>query len=98
MMEGIIAHKTSKYSIAMIAMVALLFCCTTGYVDSLGFEACDTQISNFEAAVNSYNADQSNRTKCIAAKEAGATLLDCEGLSESQKKDYKATLDGIFCN
>ncbi len=63
-----------------------------------GPDTCQILIDNFEAAKNAYINDPSNRDKCIAAKTAGATLLDCPSLSTSEKEDYKDVIDAIFCN
>lgn len=71
--------------------------CNNDSDPQLPVDSCETEINNFQAALTVYNSDQTNRAKCIQAKQAGQILLDCPGLSPGQKSDYKNTIDAIFC-
>jgi hypothetical protein len=61
-------------------------------------ESCESLINNFESALTVYNSDPANKGKCIQVKDVGALLLDCPGLTPSQKTEYKNTIDAINCN
>jgi len=61
-------------------------------------ESCESLINNFESALTVYNSDPANKGKCMQVKDVGALLLDCPGLTPSQKTEYKNTIDGISCD
>lgn len=84
--------------IAAILVASIFLRCATTTNEPEPLDSCQSQIDNFEAALNVYSDDPTNRSKCIAVKEAGAALLNCPSLTQSQKNDYKATLDAIYCN
>jgi hypothetical protein len=66
--------------------------------DPTPVESCETLINNFEAALTVYNSDPANKGKCMQVKDVGALLLDCPGLTPTQKTEYKNTIDGITCD
>lgn len=85
----------------MVAAILVLLSslnCSSPIAETPLAESCEPQIDNFSAALNIYMGDVNNRDKCIAVKQAGATLLDCPSLSPGQKANYKDTIDGIFCD
>ena len=85
--------------VAVILIIALISIhCSTPSEPQLPVDSCQNLIDNFLAAKNVYTSDPSNRDKCIAVKTAGAALLDCPSLSTSEKNDYKAAVDAIYCN
>jgi hypothetical protein len=99
MQEGL--HFTIKpigTRIAVILISMMSIHCASYSEPPLPIDSCGNQIDTFEAAKNAYINDPSNRDKCIAAKTAGAMLLDCPSLSTSEKEDYKDVIDAIFCN
>jgi hypothetical protein len=83
--------------IIMLLSVVSLHCAAPSE-PSLPTDSCQNLIDNFVAARNVYTSDPTNRDKCIAVKAAGAALLDCPSLSTSEKNDYKAAVDAIYCN
>ena len=72
--------------------------CAAPSEPTLPIDSCQNLIDNFEASRNVYLNDPSNRDKCIAVKTAGGALLDCPSLTTSEKNDYKAAIDAIYCN
>jgi hypothetical protein len=94
-------HRTIRRfgtRIAVILISVFLIHCTAPSEPPLPVDSCQNLIDNFEAAKNVYLNDPSNRDKCIAVKTAGAALLDCPSLTTSEKNDYKAAVDAIYCN
>ena len=85
-------------SVAVILLSMMSIHCATYTEPQLPSDSCQTLIDNFEAARNTYTDDPSNRDKCIAAKTAGAALLECPSLSTSDKENYKDVIDAIYCN
>jgi hypothetical protein len=61
-------------------------------------ESCESLINNFESALTVYNSDPENKGKCMQVKDVGTQLLDCTGLTPSQKTEYQNTINGINCD
>ena len=60
--------------------------------------SCENLINNFESALTVYNSDPTNKAKCTYLKDAGTLLLDCDGLTGTQKSEYQNILSGITCD
>jgi hypothetical protein len=98
MIQATIFEKTkSRVTATAIVLSAFLFRCSSPQ-EPPPLDSCENLVANFDAAMSAYTSDPTNRTKCIAVKGAGADLLNCPGLSTSDKEDYKAVIDAIFCN
>ena len=88
--------KLVHAGIAILLLVLTLGCSDES--DPTPTESCESLINSFESALTVYNSDPSNPGKCMQVKEVGTLLLDCNGLSASQKTEYQDTINGITCN
>ena len=88
--------KFSRAAILLILFCLAVHCSSES--DPTPVESCETLINNFESALTVYNSDPANKGKCMQVKDVGALLLDCPGLTPTQKTEYKNTIDGITCD
>jgi hypothetical protein len=85
------------YSAVLIMLLGFALGCSEDS-DPPPTDSCETLINNFESALTVYNSDPTNNNKCLYLKDAGSLLLDCDGLTASQRTEYENTLNGITCN
>lgn len=60
--------------------------------------SCDKSVDKYEAALNAFMADITNKTKCEALKATLNDLVACPGITAAQKAEYQADVDDIDCN
>lgn len=87
---------TSRLVLVLCVAVALLAGC--GGDDDPTTNTCDKSVESYEATLNAFIADPTNKTKCQAFKSEAADLLDCPYLAAGKRKEYEDAVAAISCD
>jgi hypothetical protein len=89
-------NLTSRLVLVLCVAAALVVGC--GGSDDPTPQSCDKTVGSYEADLNAYIADPTNKSKCQAFKSSAANLLDCPTLAAGKRKEYEDMVASISCD
>jgi hypothetical protein len=90
-------NLTSRLVLVLCVAAALVVGCG-GDDDPTTSETCNNSVESYEATLNAFIADPTNKTKCLAFKSEAADLLDCPHLAAGKRKEYEDAVAAISCD